>query len=470
MNPVARLIASTRDSLSGKPVKAAPAGAAPAPAPAPAPPPVRTELGQVPTGVRDVFAGRARFFGFALAGFAVWSLVFPLDSAVVAPGAVIPGGQNKVLQHRTGGRVLAIHAHEGQQVTKGDPLLSIDSVNDQAELTRLRGKQALFLAMKARLEAEKTPGRVSATPRAGLHGAASGMLDEQQREFEKGRNAVEAEMQSLRERALSLQQKAEGLKKRMPLLTRQVELLTQQYDSAARLVNAGHIARQQAWDIENKLIDRRAELVNVRAEHDAARAGMAEITQQIEQIRNKDARQTSQQLTEVLSELEQISDQIRAAESAIEEKELAAPVTGALVRWAVTTIGAVVKPGDPIGEIVPEGAELEVQARVNPKDISPVRVGQRAKIKVSALSNIHPDPLPGVVTLVSADSSVDQRTQERYFDVRVRLTRGPKGGDPLALVTAGMTAEVFVLGDARTFAGYMLQPLTNSFSKAFGEH
>ena len=463
MNPVASLIRTVREKFADSPQQAA--GVSPSAAPPPVP---RTELDGVPTGLGDVFAGRTRFFGFALGAFTLWALVAPLDSSVIAPGAVIPGGQNKVLQHRTGGRVLAIHVREGQTVKAGDPLLSIDAVNDRAELTRLRGKQAMLLAMKARLEAEKglSPEALAATTGA----AAAGLRDEQQREFEKGRGAVQAEMQALRERALSLAQRAEGLKKRLPLLTRQVELLAQQHDSATRLVKAGHIARQQAWDIENRLIDRRAELVNLRAEHDSARAGIAEIEQQIEQIRNKDARLTSQQLTEVLGELEQISDQIRAADSAIVEKEIAAPVSGTLVRWSVTTIGAVVKPGDAIGEIVPEGAPLEVQARVAPKDIAPVRLGQKAKIKITALAVSHPDPLPGIVTMVAADSTVEPRTQERYFDVRVKLLREPGGPDPHAIVTAGMTAEVYLLGESRTFAGYMLGPLTGSMGKAFGEH
>lgn len=443
----------------------------------------------VPSDLADLKGGFNRVALLAGAVVCAWALFVPLDSAVVAPGTIISGGNNKVLQSRTGGTVSAIHVRDGEKLHKGQSIVEIDAIGDKAELTRLKARRATLMAMKNRLEAEKATSdgnnitslsRVEASNFHQVDGktqpaAREGdtrldffvRLDtEQQREFDKGRRAVAAEIAASRERTDALDRKRDGLTKRMPLLERQLSLIEQQLKAANELVKGGHIARQQAWEIESRAITQRSALLDAKVELDATDAGIREIESQIKQITNTDARRTSQQLTDVLGELHQITDQIGAAETGIHEKNIVAPEAGTLVHWNVTTIGAVVKPGEVIGEIVPEGAGLEVQARVEPKDIAIIHEGQRARVKVNTFNASASEPVEGEVSVVSADSAVEERTGHRYFDVRIRMKQAHL---PAGVVGVGMTAEVFLQGPARTFAAYLMEPITNSIGKAFQE-
>lgn len=461
----------TSDQAPGEPDVGADKVAPAAPAP--------IDLDQVETGVGDLFGKMSRYGAAALGAFVFWAVAIPLDSAVTAPGAVVSDGKNKMLQSRTGGRIAAIFVHDGQKVAAGERVITIDPVEDQANLTKLRAREATLLAMKARLEAEKSAPSGSSDAAPGRDPLVTGSLPEsagaetlraeQEREFEKGRAAVDAEVKALRERADGLKRKRVRQLEHSQLLRRQIALLERQLTAAQQLVRGGHIAKQQAWDIESRLIEKRSEYATLRADIETGESGVSELDAQVRQTTSKDARITSQQLTEVLGELGQIGDQIRAAQSAIAEKTVVAPEAGRLVRWTATTLGAVVKPGDVFGEVVPEGAQLEVQLRVAPKDITSVVVGQKARVKISAQALHNAEPLPAEVTFVSADSTLEERTQERHFEVRVKMLRDARSTSALALVTPGMTGDAMLLGPSRSFASYMIRPIIDGMKKSFGE-
>ncbi len=80
----------------------------------------------VKTDVSDI-TGRAGRYGLIATGiFILWAIAFPLDSAVVADGAIAARGQNKLLQHRTGGVIREIMARDGDQIKAGQTILKLD--------------------------------------------------------------------------------------------------------------------------------------------------------------------------------------------------------------------------------------------------------------------------------------------------------------------------------------------------------
>ncbi|MFE1597362.1 hypothetical protein [Methylobacterium sp. ID0610] len=114
-------------------------------------------------------------------------------------------------------------------------------------------------------------------------------------------------------------------------------------------------------------------------------------------------------------------------------------------------------------QIVPLGAELAVKARVAPSDITHVRAGQRARAKISALNARLFDDVPGLVSRVAADATAGERTGQHHFEVEVQLK--PEQASARALLTAGMVGQVYIEGESRTFASYVLRPLIDSLGR-----
>lgn len=443
------------------------------------------------------FVGKGKIIVFGALGiFIAWALLAPLGSAIVAQGVAVSKGKNKVLQHRNGGVVLAILAKEGDRVKSGQVLFKLDPATDQAELTRLRAKQSTLLALKTRLEAEKrysldqpavsflnfqlrgiSGGQNTKLTKAGFRGnedksfeIRNAVLQEQEREFKTGRQAIRAELGALSQRSKALQKRKDGLRRRIASISKQVFILQKQLSSAQSLVRGGHIARQQSWEIENQLLARKSELAGIQSEYSSATNEIEEVGAQIERVRYSDEKNTSSRLTEVLDELGQISDQYKAVNAAVVNTKIRAPADGTLLRSALTTVGGVAKPGEVLGEIVPNGTELEMRVRILPQDISQVWVGQQADIKVTALNPRIFDALSGKVSFIAADATTDPNTMQQYFSVSVQFDKSLKNSNGTRLVTPGMNGDVFLQRESRTFVSYLLAPLTDSFSHAFTEN
>jgi HlyD family type I secretion membrane fusion protein len=460
------------------------------------PMPAAGSFSGIKTDIDDLLGPAGRLLLGTVAVFGLWAAFVPMEAAVVAPGTVISSGQNKALQHRSGGIVRAIHVQEGETVAAGAVILELDPAVDRAELTRLRARHTVLSALKSRLEAEKlftqppsdkgesgaftpalrlkrdplTTGTVAKPePVPAPAPAESPIRLEQEREFIKGRHLLAAELEALRQKGEALRRQHEGAVNRLRHVKKQVALLETQHKAAASLERRGHIAKQQVWDIESKLLDRRAELVALTSESAALANSIEENASLFRQVTFKDERENSGKLTEVLGELAQISDQLKAAEAALAQTQIRAPVSGTLVRSTAVTIGGVVKPADIVGEIVPEDAALEVEARVQPKDMAVIHTGQDAKVKISALAATNSDPLLAKVTYVAADSSQDERSGERFFQVRVALKKDAASAPRLREVAIGMTGDVYLQAEPRTFLSYLVRPVRDSLARAFGE-
>lgn len=445
----------------------------------------------VATGVSDIVGARGRLAFWSLGIFAAWAVLFPLSSAVIAPATLIAKGDNKVLQHRSGGVVREILAVNGDRLKAGDTIAVLSPEIDRAQLSRLRAQYSRALAQKARLQAEKRSFGEDAEARDPimLRGGIVPNVDasavtssfsltkqvetdpelqlEQQREFETGRAAANAAIDGLQQRAEAMAIQQQGLAERMTRIEAQVRLLATQRAALAELVAADHVSRQQLWDMETRLLERQAALDDTRAEHDALANSIAETQAQIEQSRASDERKTSESMTQVLTEIAELADQVKAAELGLDDTVVRAPADGVLVHSKLTTIGAVVPAGQTFGEIVPAKSGLLVQARIGQHDIANVHIGQSAKITISALNSRIYDPLVAKVTYVAADATTDERTGERFFEVRADLEAPPASLDDV--LTPGMGGQAQIQGPSRTFLGYLMRPISDSFSRAFKE-
>lgn len=450
---------------------------------------------EIKTDPVDLVGKGKKFVFGATALFLAWAVLAPLGSAIVAQGVAISVGKNKVLQHRNGGVVMEILAVEGDRVKEGQVLFQLDPALDQAELTRLRAKQSTLMALKARLEAEKdysfdqpdatipsfelrggSSSQFSSLKNAGFRANGVGdfeivnaVLQEQAREFETGRQAIRAELDGLSQKSMALENRQTGLKRRISSVSKQVSILQRQHASARSLALGGHIARQQAWEIESRLLTSKSELASMRAQYNSTNNEIDEVVAHFDRVRHSDKKSTSSRLTEVLGELGEISDQYIAVKAAVENAEIKAPADGVLLNLALTTVGGVAKPGEVIGEIVPNGADLEIRVRILPQDISQVYIGQEADIKITALNPRVYDALPGKVTFIAADATTDPNTMQQYFNVNIAFNEVLKNTKGKPLVTSGMNGDVFLQRESWTFASYLLAPLTDSFSHAFTE-
>ncbi|MEM8826454.1 MAG: HlyD family secretion protein, partial [Pseudomonadota bacterium] len=108
---------------------------------------------------------------------------------------------------------------------------------------------------------------------------------------------------------------------------------------------------------------------------------------------------------------------------------------------------------------------------VRPQDIGWIAIGQDAKVNITAYDPTVYGGLDGEVVTISPDATLDERTGESFYDVRVATMAEAitdKNGRELP-IGPGMTADVSLLGDKRSILAYILRPITRLSQRAFRE-
>jgi adhesin transport system membrane fusion protein len=165
-----------------------------------------------------------------------------------------------------------------------------------------------------------------------------------------------------------------------------------------------------------------------------------------------------------------LSETVRGGENRVERTDIRSPVDGVVNSLAINTIGSFVQPGSLIAEVVPTSDELLVEARISPRDVAFVRVGQPALVKVSAYDFSIYGGLGAKVATVTADSVVDQQTGEVFFQVLVRTTKAYlEHRGQQHKITPGMISTVDIITGRKTILHYLLKPINKARQEALTE-
>ena len=444
--------------------------AAPEPAPAgPAPAPHHVE--DYVDRLKPRFASNLLLWSILglLLLFILWASFTRLDRSVSAQGRVIPSAQLQVVSNLEGGVIEEILVHTGDHVAEGAPLIRLSPTLSSAELGSGQATVGALQAKIARLEAE-VAGREPVYPSSpdpalldqvrieqALHASRLADLHSAQNAMSaratEARRAV-AEAMAMRDARVAARDSArQEVEQLRPLVEGGIEPRMTLIQAQSRAsVAAGEAAASEATIARS-----RASV----AEADSARA------QQAQDWRSK----AGDELAAAQAELGARSHGLSALADRSARTVVRAPLTGRVNRVLVNTVGGTVRPGEPLAEIVPSEDGLIVEAMITPRDIAFVRIGQRAKIDLTAYESAIYGSLQGKVISISPDATPNEKTGESHYMVRVRT-------DVSALVTrdgqrlpigVGMVANVDLLGDKRSVLEYILTPITRLSEKALRE-
>lgn len=401
--------------------------------------------------------------------FIIWASLVQLDRTVHAPGRVVPSSRLQVLSNFEGGIVSQILVRAGDVVRRGQPLVRLDRTQAGAELGSSEATVGALAAKIARLQAE-IAGREPVYPSASTPEIA------EQISIERSLHAARmSDLSSLSSAGVAREAQA----------SRAVAEARAAYQSR---VSARDSARRQL-DLIRPLVERGIEpqLTLIQLENaaavattDAAQAsagiarvqsGVAEARASLAQVRGAWRAQAGTELATAQAELASRRQAMPALTARLGRATVTAPVDGRVNRVLVSTVGASIGAGQPIVEVVPSADALTVEAMVNPKDIASVRIGQRARVNITAYESGVYGGMEGRVLTISPDATVEERTGESHYTVRVRADaqnfRGPDGRR--LAIGPGMTADVNLIGDKRSVMAYILSPFTRLSEDAFRE-
>jgi membrane fusion protein, adhesin transport system len=403
-----------------------------------------------------------------LGAFLYWASVATIEETASGNGRVVPAQQLQIAQSLEGGIVRELLVRDGDTVAKDQLLLNIDDTSFASRLGELRQRRGALLAEVARLEAEAA-GLDTLVFSGELRQTAGGAVRAEGEAFTARRQRLTGELDQLAQQVRQREQDLVEARAKRSKLTGELTPLRSELALNQRLAQSGNVARVDVLRLQRQLAELEGEAKVIAESIPRVEAAIAEARGRVDTATRTFRAGAQERLSGVRSDLAVIEETIKGASDKVTRTAVRSPVAGTINKLAVTSVGAVVQPGQPLAEIVPQDGSLLLEVRIRPKDIGFVRAGLPVSIKFTAYDYIIYGMLSGTVERISPDTFKDERG-EPFFLAMVRTARNHLGPEDRKLpLMPGLLATADIQIGSRTVLDYLLKPVLRARHEALRE-
>lgn len=428
-----------------------------------------------PSGYRSVALVGYALIAVTFLGLGGWAATARVDGAVVAPGVIGVESKRQVVQHLEGGIVAAILVQEGQRVVRDAVLFRLDPTQSRANDEAALAQRRAALALEARLVAERDDAPTITFPPelmelARVPAVREAMAD-QIAQFRDRRAAFQSQIDILNGRIVQLGHELEGLAQERASARQQLDFIEDELTAVRELERKRLVNKSRVSSLEREKARLEGLVGRNIADEAKARGSIGEQKMQMVQLSQQRAEDVGSQLLEVREKLAELKEKVQVTRSVLERIEIRAPSGGIVqnINPRIYTVGAVVRPGDTLLEIVPLDAPLVVEARVPVQDIDRLDLHQAVEVRFPAFHGRTTPMVLGHLGSVSRDRLVDETTHQPYFLARVGVDETDVPADLRGRLQPGMDAEVAFHTGSRTVLSYLLRPLSDAMARSFTE-
>lgn len=404
--------------------------------------------------------------------FGLWAAFAPMDSSALAPGVLVVKAYKKTVQHLDGGIVSKILTRDGDIVQEGQPLLTLDDAQIKAQLEISLGQNITLAAQVARLSAERDQLKKIDFPsllNAPNNARAQEVKIAETNVFISHKNSHDGQIGVLNQRISQIASKINGLQGQIASKKQLVSSYAEEIKDLKELLAEGFADKQHLRELERNHAIQTGDIAQLEAEIATNQMLMSETRLQILNIQKQFQEEVAGKLSEAQAQLNDAQQRVAANQDKLDRVIIKAPASGMVLGLATHTENGVITPGRPILDIVPQGAELIIEAQVSPMDIDRVTVGLQAEIRFSAFKQSQTPKMEGKVINLSPDRITDEHNGNAYYLAKVEVTpESLKNLGDLQLLP-GMPAEVLINTGERTLFRYLAQPASNFFARSFIE-
>jgi len=400
----------------------------------------------------------------------LWATFGRIDVVATAVGKIIPNDRTKVIQPMETAVVKAIHVRDGQEVTLGQVLVELDATTAVADSDRLDSE-----ALTARLEAMRARAMLAAlasgqSPKlGGVSGADAARIINEQIQLSGQYQEYQARKLQLQSEVTRRRAELQATREQVTKLEQTAPIARQRAADYQRLVKENFMSQHGYLEREQERIELEQDLAGSRAKVNEIRAALAEAQQQQATLTAETRRQLLDQQNLAEQKAASLGQEWVKADQRGRLMRLTAPVAGTVQQLAISTVGGVVTPAQPLMVIVPKENVLEVEAMLPNKDIGFVNPGQEVEVKVETFPFTKYGVLHGTITQVSSDAIQDEKLGLIY-STRVKLAKDTiRVENKTVRLSPGMAVTVEVKTGTRRVIEYFLSPLMQVTSESLRE-
>ncbi|MNE19367.1 Type I secretion system membrane fusion protein PrsE [compost metagenome] len=252
-------------------------------------------------------------------------------------------------------------------------------------------------------------------------------------------------------------------------LQAQADSLREQLANLKPLASEGYIPRNRLLDYQRQLSQVQRDLAQNSGDSARLEQDIVESRLNLQQRREEYQKEVRSQLAEAQLKSVTLEQQLTSAGFDLQHSEILAPADGIAVNLGVHTEGAVVRAGDTLLEVVPQGTALEVEGRLPVNLVDKVAVQLPVDILFTAFNQSSTPRVAGEVALISADQLLDDKTGQPYYVLRSTVSEQALARLNGLVIRPGMPAELFVRTGERSLLNYLFKPLLDRAGTALTE-
>ena len=366
-------------------------------------------------------------FFILLIPFLLWSYFAKLEQISRANGQVIAVSKKQAIQSANDGVVKDIYVKEGQLVKKGEVIARLELSEFKADVEAIKANIAATEAHISRLKAEVFKKDLVFTP-----------LSLEYPEFVSSQKEL-------------FKRKQDALNDEIKVLQSALKLARDELNLNLPVVEKGDIGATELIRLKRQVAELEGEIINKR---------------------NKYLQESQSELTKYEQELSTLKQEFTDKSVTLERAEIYAPVDAIVNNILITTKGAKLRAGDILMELVPTD-DLVIEAKLKPSEISFIKIGQKALVKLDAYDFSLYGSFDGEVKHISSDTILEKTAKgdEYFFRVLVSLNGKEvlsRAGKKVTILP-GMGGQIDIITGERTVLSYLAKPIIKTLDESFTE-
>lgn len=369
-----------------------------------------------------------RYISVSVAILFIWAAFSEIEQSTRATGQVIPISRSQIVQSFDGGVLRELLVKEGQAIEKDQVLAKLDKTRFESSYLETRAKVAALSGMVSRLKSEVYGDKLKFDP---ILDDYPDFIRNQKILYEKRKKAIGDELKALRT---------------------QESLMSTELNMTEPLLKTGDVSKVEVIRLQRQLNDIQAQVANKS---------------------NKYFQDAHAELNKSEEELTSFQEMLTQKKEQLDRVELKSPMAGIVKNIRITTLGGVIKPGEEVLQVVPDGDDLMIETKVRPADIAFLKPGLPAIVKIDAYDSSIYGSLDGKVTFISPDTLTEdnKNAEQNYYRVQIQTQGKNFSGKPnQALeIQPGMTATVDIITGKNTVLKYLLKPVIKTVQGSLTE-
>ena len=396
-----------------------------------------------------------------------WATITELDLITRGSGRVIAAGENKTVEVLDAGQVTEINVTEGQTISAGQLIASINPIFAKSAFDELISKkwgaEASLTRIKAEIENKSLDyldRKLAAFP-SELASSQKWLYKSRIEEFSAKESTIIKQIQQLENVEVEKLNELEGV-------NRLLKINENEQSEILPLIQNGVIGKSEMYRLDREKSQLESRIATISSQIEQNRNSIEKSELEIVQIQKAYRTQLFKELADTTQTLSEISSQMPKFEQKMSQTKIISPIDGIVNQLFINSIGAVMNSGEEIAELVPIGEELEIQAYIDPKDIAKIEPGQNARISLTAYDSARYGYMVGSLVKVSTDAVFREETKSYMYSVNLKFVNTLENDDgTLVTILPGMIGQVDIIRGRRSILEFFWQPVSKIKDDAF---